>query len=352
MGVPPMAKVAVIGAGSWGTALSLVLADNGHDVLLYGREEDHVLEINTSHTNSTYLKDAPLPESIRATTDLKEAIAGRSIIFLVVPSSAIRPVSRELNTLLKEPAVIVHAAKGIEPKTHKRLSEIIAEEIDPSKRRAIGVLTGPTHAEEVAVRKLTTITIACEDLDVADEIQELLTNDQFRVYLNSDVIGAEYGGALKNIIALAAGMTDGLGYGDNAKAALMTRGIVEIARLGVRLGANPASFSGLTGIGDLIVTATSQHSRNWRAGNAIGRGEKLEDVLGQMGMVVEGVRACEAAHTLAGEAGVEMPITEALYNVLFENKSPHDEVKKLMRRPQKHEMEQVFHFEGDEMARD
>ena len=224
-------------------------------------------------------------------------------------------------------------------------SEIIAEEIEPAKRRAIGVLTGPTHAEEVAVRKPTTITIACADLDVADEVQELLTNDQFRVYLNSDVVGAEYGGALKNIIALAAGMTDGLGYGDNAKAALMTRGIVEIARLGVKLGANPASFSGLTGIGDLIVTATSQHSRNWRAGNAIGRGEKLEDVLGNMGMVVEGVRACEAAHSLAKEAGVEMPITEALYNVLFEGKSPHDEVKKLMRRPQKHEMEQVFHFE-------
>lgn len=340
-----MAKVAVIGAGSWGTALALVLADNGHDVLMYGREANHVDEINTSHTNKTYLNDIPLPHAIRATTDLAEAVVDRPTIFLVVPSSAIRSVSRELNGLLTEPAVLVHAAKGIEPVTHKRLSEIIAEEIEPAKRRAIGVLTGPTHAEEVAVRKLTTITIACEHLDVADEIQEMLTNDQFRVYLNSDVIGAEYGGALKNIIALAAGMTDGLGYGDNAKAALMTRGIVEIARLGVKLGANPASFSGLTGIGDLIVTATSKHSRNWRAGNAIGRGEKLEDVLEKMGMVVEGVRACEAAYTLAKATGVEMPITEALYHVLFEGKRPQDEVQKLMRRPQKHEMEEVFHFE-------
>lgn len=337
-----MTKVAVVGAGSWGTALSLVLADNGHEVALFGREVENIEEINTSHTNHMYLPGVVIPETVRGTTDLAEAISGCDTILLVVPSSAIRPVSRELNKLLDHPVAIVHAAKGIEPKTHLRLSEIIAEEIAPEKRKAIGVLTGPTHAEEVAVRKPTTIAIACEDQEVASNVQLLLTNDQFRVYLSSDVAGAEFGGALKNIIALAAGMTDGLGFGDNAKAALMTRGIVEIARLGVKLGANPITFTGLTGIGDLIVTATSKHSRNWRAGNAIGRGERLEDVLNNMGMVVEGVRACEAAYTLAQEAGVEMPITEALYNVLFNGHSPHEEVQKLMRRPQKSEMEYLF----------
>ena len=337
-----MKKIAVIGAGSWGTALSLVLADNGHDVVLYGRDQKNVDAINENHENTQFLPGVTLPESLRATTNLDEAVSGCSHILIVTPSSAIRAVARQLNERLTEPVVLIHASKGIEPKTHLRLSQLIEEEIDPSKRTAVCVLTGPSHAEEVALRKPTTVTIASADLEEAGRVQELFMNENFRVYLNADIIGAELGGALKNIIALAAGMTDGLGYGDNAKAALITRGMVEIARLGTLLGANPMTFTGLTGMGDLIVTCTSVHSRNWRAGNAIGRGEKLETVLENMGMVVEGVRATQAAYDLSETKQCELPITTALYHVLFDGHTPEEEVRKLMQRPQKNEIEHLF----------
>lgn len=337
-----MTKIAVIGAGSWGTALSLVLADNDQEVMLYGREQTNVDRINEHHENAQFLPGVMLPQSLKATTDLKVAVEGATHILIVTPSSAIRSVSRQLNDLLTEPVVLIHASKGIEPKTHLRLSELIEEEVDPAKRKAVCVLTGPSHAEEVALRKPTTVTIASDDLEEAGRVQELFTNENFRVYLNADIIGAELGGALKNIIALAAGMTDGLGYGDNAKAALITRGMVEIARLGMMLGANPMTFTGLTGMGDLIVTCTSVHSRNWRAGNAIGRGEKLETVLENMGMVVEGVRATQAAYDLAETKQCELPITSALYHVLFDGHTPEEEVKKLMQRPQKNEIEHLF----------
>jgi len=337
-----MTKIAVIGAGSWGTALSLVLADNDQEVMLYGREQTNVDRINEHHENAQFLPGVMLPQSLKATTDLKVAVEGATHILIVTPSSAIRSVSRQLNELLTEPVVLIHASKGIEPKTHLRLSELIEEEVDPAKRKAVCVLTGPSHAEEVALRKPTTVTIASDDLEEAGRVQELFTNENFRVYLNADIIGAELGGALKNIIALAAGMTDGLGYGDNAKAALITRGMVEMARLGTMLGANPMTFTGLTGMGDLIVTCTSVHSRNWRAGNAIGRGEKLETVLENMGMVVEGVRATQAAYDLAETKQCELPITSALYRVLFDGHTPEEEVKKLMQRPQKNEIEHLF----------
>lgn len=337
-----MTKIAVIGAGSWGTALSLVLADNDQEVILYGREQTNVDRINEHHENAQFLPGVVLPQSLKATTDLKVAVEGATHILIVTPSSAIRAVSRQLNELLTEPVVLIHASKGIEPKTHLRLSELIEVEVDPAKRKAVCVLTGPSHAEEVALRKPTTVTIASDDLEEAGRVQELFTNENFRVYLNADIIGAELGGALKNIIALAAGMTDGLGYGDNAKAALITRGMVEMARLGTMLGANPMTFTGLTGMGDLIVTCTSVHSRNWRAGNAIGRGEKLETVLENMGMVVEGVRATQAAYDLAESKQCELPITSALYHVLFDGHTPEEEVKKLMQRPQKNEIEHLF----------
>jgi len=337
-----MTKIAVIGAGSWGTALSLVLADNDQEVMLYGREQTNVDRINEHHENAQFLPGVMLPQSLKATTDLKVAVEGATHILIVTPSSAIRSVSRQLNDLLTEPVVLIHASKGIEPKTHLRLSELIEEEVDPAKRKAVCVLTGPSHAEEVALRKPTTVTIASDDLEEAGRVQELFTNENFRVYLNADIIGAELGGALKNIIALAAGMTDGLGYGDNAKAALITRGMVEIARLGTMLGANPMTFTGLTGMGDLIVTCTSVHSRNWRAGNAIGRGEKLETVLENMGMVVEGVRATQAAYDLAETKQCELPLTSALYHVLLDGHTPEEEVKKLMQRPQKNEIEHLF----------
>lgn len=235
--------------------------------------------------------------------------------------------------------LIVHVSKGIEPDTLKRISEILEETLDPRVVEDIVVLSGPSHAEEVVLHHPTTITAACANLRSAEKIQDLFMNHYFRVYTNTDVIGVELGGALKNVIALAAGISDGLNYGDNAKAALITRGLAEIARLGVRMGGNPFTFAGLTGMGDLIVTCTSVHSRNWKAGNMLGKGMKLDEVLENMGMVVEGVRTTKAAYQLAQKYDVSMPITTALYQVLFENKDPKDAVDELMHRLKKREID-------------
>lgn len=336
-----MEKVAVIGAGSWGTALALVLADNGHDVRLWGRRSEQIDEINSIHTNEKYLPGVPLPEGIRGYTNLKEAVDGVSTVLLVAPTKAMREVLGDLSDDLQEPVTLIHASKGIEPETYKRVSEIIAEEIPAEKRKSIVVLSGPSHAEEVSLRQPTTVTVSSENLEEAEFVQDLFINQNFRVYTNPDIVGVELGGALKNIIALGAGMSDGLGYGDNAKAALITRGLAEIARLGTNMGANPLTFAGLTGIGDLIVTCTSVHSRNWRAGNMLGKGEALEDVLEKMGMVVEGVRTTKAAYQLARQENVEMPITNVLHDVLFNGKSAKEAVDELMRRSRTHEVEDV-----------
>ncbi|MFC7370500.1 NAD(P)H-dependent glycerol-3-phosphate dehydrogenase [Fictibacillus iocasae] len=336
-----MNKIAVIGSGSWGTALALVLADNNHSVFLWGRRADQAAEINTEHTNARYLPGIMLPHEIKATTSLKKAVDGAEVIVLVTPTKALREVLHEMKGHLEKPAVFVHASKGIEPGTYKRISEIIEEEIPDSLRTAVAVLSGPSHAEEVSLRQPTTVTVSCEDIKRAEQVQDLFINQNFRVYTNPDVIGVELGGALKNIIALGAGMSDGLGYGDNAKAALITRGLAEIARLGTSMGANPLTFAGLTGIGDLIVTCTSVHSRNWRAGNMLGKGIALEEVLSQMGMVVEGVRTTKAAYELARSVDVEMPITNVLYEVLFNGKEPKQAVDELMKRSRTHEVEDL-----------
>ncbi|MFC0188527.1 NAD(P)H-dependent glycerol-3-phosphate dehydrogenase [Fictibacillus aquaticus] len=336
-----MKKIAVIGAGSWGTALALVLADNKHNVHLWGRREDQAEEINKRHTNSRYLPDIVLPESIKATVSLEDAVSDAEVIVLVTPTKALREVLHELKDHLQAPAVFVHASKGIEPGTYKRITEIIEEELPENVRLAVAVLSGPSHAEEVSLRQPTTVTVSCSDLSRAEQVQDLFINQNFRVYTNPDVIGVELGGALKNIIALGAGMSDGLGYGDNAKAALITRGLAEIARLGTAMGANPLTFAGLTGIGDLIVTCTSVHSRNWRAGNMLGKGMQLEEVLSKMGMVVEGVRTTQAAYELAQSVEVEMPITNVLYDVLFNGKEPKQAVDELMKRSRTHEVEDL-----------
>ncbi|MDG5787612.1 NAD(P)H-dependent glycerol-3-phosphate dehydrogenase [Evansella sp. AB-P1] len=336
-----MAKIAVLGAGSWGTALSIVLADNNHEVSLWGRFEDQVREINEQHHNSRYLPNVDLPKSIKANTSLEEVLHLAEAVVLVVPTNAMRDVLKQVNELLKKPTVIVHASKGVEPETHLRISEIIEEEIDSSLRSSVVVLSGPSHAEEVSLRQPTTITSSSLNMDGAKYVQDLFMNKQFRVYTNPDLIGVEIGGALKNIIALCAGMTNGLGFGDNAKAALMTRGLAEIARLGMKLGANPLTFAGLSGLGDLIVTCTSVHSRNWRAGNMLGKGKTLDEVLNEMDMAVEGIRTTKAAHQLAKHLNVEMPITSVLYDVLFNQKTPEDGVIELMGRVKKHEVEDL-----------
>lgn len=339
-----MQKVAILGAGSWGTALAMVLAGNNHDCLLWSHRNDQSNEINEHHTNKKYLPNTMLPSNLKATSDFEEAIKYASIIIIAVPTKAIREVCQNMTAHLTEKKLFVHVSKGIEPDSLKRISEMISDEVPAEKVDAVVVLSGPSHAEEVVLKHPTTITVASENMIAAEKVQDLFMNNYFRVYTNDDVIGVEIGAALKNVIALAAGIVDGLGYGDNAKAALITRGLAEISRLGISLGAKPYTFSGLTGMGDLIVTCTSVHSRNWRAGNMLGKGLTLEKVLDEMGMVVEGVRTTKAAYQLAKKKQVDMPITEALYSVLFENIKPKEAVDILMHRTKKHELEDYKTF--------
>lgn len=335
-----MAKVAVLGAGSWGTALSIVLADNGHDVRLWTHRKQQADAINTTHKNEKYL-EIMIPQQIKAFYDLEEAVADADAIVIVVPTKAIREVCKQLDGILKQSVTLIHASKGIEPESLKRVSQMISEEMNDYQYEDIVVLSGPSHAEEVAQRQPTTVTVSSINTTHAEIAQDLFINESFRVYTSTDLVGIELGGALKNIIALGAGISDGLGYGDNAKAALITRGLAEIARLGTSLGANPLSFLGLPGVGDLIVTCTSVHSRNWRAGNLLGKGKKLDEVLDQMGMVVEGVRTAKAAYQFAKEQQVEMPITTGIYEILFDDKNPKDVVEQLMNRNKREEMDDL-----------
>lgn len=331
-----MSKVAVLGAGSWGNALSIVLADNHHDIRLWTHRKEQADEINETHRNEKYLQ-VDLPHNLKAYHKLEEAIRDVEVIVFVVPSNAIREVCQQIKDILPKDVTIVHATKGIEPSSLKRISELIVEEIPYYPEEDIVVLSGPSHAEEVALRHPTTVTVASKNEEKAKITQNIFMNSSFRVYTSQDVIGVELGGALKNIIALGAGISDGLGFGDNAKAALITRGLAEITRLGSQMGANPLTFLGLCGVGDLIVTSTSQHSRNWRAGELLGKGKSLENILDEMGMVVEGVRTTEAATLLSKQMKVDMPITEGLYDILFNQNDPADVVQQLMNREPKEE---------------
>lgn len=311
-------KVAILGPGSWGTALSQVLNDNGHDVRLWGNIPAQIDEINTEHTNKHYFKDIVLDEKIKATLDLREALADVDAVLFVVPTKVTRLVAKQVAEVLDHKVVVMHASKGLEPGTHERLSTILEEEIPADLRSEVVVVSGPSHAEETIVRDITLITAASKDIEAAKYVQSLFSNHYFRLYTNTDVVGVETAGALKNIIAVGAGALHGLGYGDNAKAAVITRGLSEITRLGVKLGADPLTYSGLSGVGDLIVTGTSVHSRNWRAGDALGRGEKLEDIERNMGMVIEGISTTKVAYEIAQELGVYMPITSAIYKSIYE----------------------------------
>lgn len=325
-------RIAVIGSGSWGTALSIVLANNDIYVDLYTLFPEQRDEINNEHTNKNFLPGVNINPKVIASMDLAEVLTDKEYILLVVPSHAMRSVVCEIKPYLTKNTVIIHATKGIELDTYMRMSEVIKEELPDIPEKNIVVLSGPSHAEEVSRMLPTTIVAAGTDATVAERVQDIFMNNDFRVYTNDDVIGIELAGALKNIIALGAGMSDGLGFGDNAKAALITRGLTEISRLGFQLNAKLATFAGLAGVGDLIVTCTSKHSRNWRAGYSLGQGEKLEDVLDKMGMVVEGVKATKAAYYLAHKYNVDMPITSEIYQVLFEGKNPRTAVWDLMGR--------------------
>lgn len=333
-------KVAVLVAGSWGTALASVLAANQLNVVMWTRSEEHAAEINDTHVNARYLPGAQLPPNIRATTSMAEAVEGASAVLIVAPSSAMRTVTHQLKAYYRPEMLIIHATKGFETESLKRMSTVIAEELECEEGNIV-VLSGPSHAEEVVKRCPTTVVVASLNQKAAEAAQALFMNSFFRVYTNRDMLGVELAGAFKNIIALGAGMSDGLEFGDNAKAALLTRGLAEITRIGVEMGANPLTFSGLAGVGDLVVTATSQHSRNWRAGSLLGQGKKLDDVLGSMGMVVEGIRTTKAAYFISEKYGVQMPIADQLYHVLFQGREPRDAVEALMGRDPKTEMESM-----------
>lgn len=337
-----MSKVAVLGAGSWGTAIAYVLAKNGHETTIWARREEQVNELNEQRTNQRYLKGLQLPSTAHATPHLEKAMSGQDAVVLAVPTKGLREMLRQIVPFVHTPQRWIHVSKGIEPDTLLRVSEVIEEELPAELIQSIVALSGPSHAEEVILEMPTTVSVASKELQAAQFAQDLFMNDFFRVYTNDDIIGVELGGSLKNVIAIASGIVDGLGQGDNAKAALITRGLAEITRLGVKMGANPLTFSGLTGLGDLIVTCTSVHSRNYRAGHALGKGQSLATVEQEMGMVIEGVRTTLATHQLAEKYAVSMPITDALFRVLFKGISPEDAVDDLMKRMKKQEISDLF----------
>ncbi|MCI2934038.1 NAD(P)H-dependent glycerol-3-phosphate dehydrogenase [Staphylococcus haemolyticus] len=332
-----MTKITVFGMGSFGTALANVLAENGHTVLMWGKNEDSVKELNDHHQNKRYLKDVVLNSSIKATSDIKEAVNFTNIYLMALPTKAMREVTSEIDSLIDTKKTFIHVAKGIENDTFKRVSEMIEDSISEEHNGGIGVLSGPSHAEEVVIKQPTTVAASSKDEKVSKLIQDLFMNDYLRVYTNNDLVGVELGGALKNIIAVASGIVAGMGYGDNAKAALMTRGLAEISRLGEKLGADPMTFLGLGGIGDLIVTCTSTHSRNYTLGFKLGQGQTMDEALNEMNMVVEGIYTTNSVYHLAKQQNVDMPITNALYKVLFEDNPVKDSVKDLMGRDKKSE---------------
>lgn len=329
-----MSRVTFLGGGSFGTALAVLLAEKNNIVNIYNRDKKVVDEINIKRTNEKYMKDLIIPENVTAFDDISEAIEGADYIVLSVPSHVIRSMCRAIKGKVPKNVPIISIAKGIEEDSDKRLSVVIKEEVD----NPVVVLSGPSHAEEIAAKVPTTLVSTSEDMKYAFDVQDLFMTPNLRIYTNDDIVGVEIGGAVKNIIALAAGILDGLGYGDNTKAALMTRGMKEISRIGIALGGRAETFYGLTGMGDLIVTCTSMHSRNRRAGLLIGKGKSVNEALNEVGMVVEGVKACRAFYQLKEKMGISMPITDGLYKGLFENKNPKEIIDNLMIRDKKSEL--------------
>ena len=332
-------KISVIGAGSWGTALAQVLADNKVAVSLWVRRSEVAEEIKLTRENKRYLPGVTISKDVHISDDLEKVVTNAQIVVMVVPSHAMTSMAREVSRYLKADAIVVSATKGLEVGTFRRMSQVLSQELPKGFENSIAVLSGPSHAEEVIVGLPTTIVAASNTKQVAEMVQDAFMNRYFRVYTNPDMTGVELGGALKNTIALCSGIADGLGLGDNARAALITRGIVEMTRLGVKLGGRKSTFSGLSGIGDLIVTCSSMLSRNRRAGMEIGRGKTVQQVMEEANMVIEGVNTAKVAYLLSRKHLVEMPITEQAYAVLFEKKDPREAVYSLMSREGKHEME-------------
>ena len=328
-------KIAVIGSGGWGTALAILLADKGYDIKLWSYFKEESENLKNDRENKAFLPGIRFPDNIECTSDIEYAMKDSRYIISAAPSKGVVSSAEKMAEFFKSDSqLIISISKGLEENSFLRLSEVLKSKIKDAK---VVVLSGPSHAEEVARKKITSVVAACEDEKLAEEVQALFMTDYFRVYVNTDIAGVEYGGALKNVIALCAGMLDGMGCGDNAKAALVTRGMTEISRLGVSLGAKEETFFGLSGVGDLIVTCTSVHSRNHRAGELIGQGMSPDEATETVKMVVEGIPAAVAGYNLSKKMGVELPIIHAAYRILKENADVKQEVLDLMNRPAKPE---------------
>ncbi|MHB8846260.1 MAG: NAD(P)H-dependent glycerol-3-phosphate dehydrogenase [Nitrospirota bacterium] len=325
-------KIAVIGAGAWGTALALLLADKGLDVSLWMYEQDLAGETGRTRENRVYLPGFTLPPNITVTPSLEEAVRGRLLVLSVVPSHTVRTVSKQFASYLADNAIIVSASKGIEIESLLPLSDVLRQTLPSKFHGRLCFLSGPSFAKEVAQKMPTAVALASYDPEAGKQAQQLMSTSYFRVYTNPDVIGVELGGSVKNVIAIAAGVLEGLGFGYNTMAALLTRGLAEMARLGVSMGANPLTFSGLAGMGDLVLTCTGGLSRNRTLGVRLGKGEKLDDIMLGAKTVAEGVRTAKAARELAKKNGIEMPIVEEMYLVLYEGKDPRKAAKDLMGR--------------------
>lgn len=333
-----MAKISVIGSGGWGIALTILLHKNGHNLTIWSFDKKEAEELKKTRQNKTKLPNILLPEDVKVTDDLKESVDNKDILILAVPSKAIRSVSKSLKNTIKDNQIIVNVAKGLEEDTLETMTDIIEEELK-DKNPKVAVLSGPSHAEEVGKGIPTTCVVSAHNKELTLYLQNIFMNPSFRVYTSPDMLGIEIGGALKNVIALAAGIADGLNYGDNTKAALITRGIKEISTLGVAMGGEQSTFYGLTGLGDLIVTCASMHSRNRRAGILLGQGKTLDEAIKEVNMVVEGVYSAKSALMAAKKYNVEIPIIEQVNAVLFENKNAAEAVNELMIRDKKLEIQ-------------
>ena len=332
-------KISVLGTGGWGTALSIVLHNKGHNVTLWGSTPDYVEYLKKHRENKKYLKGIEIPSDLKITSDIAEAQIETDLIVIAIPTPYVRKTIKPFKNHYLPGTPIVSVIKGIENETLMRGSEILRDVLG---EQPIALLLGPSHAEEVARKLPTTVVIACNDIQVAKEIQDIFITERFRVYTNTDVIGVEIGTSVKNVIAIAAGICDGLGFGDNSKAALITRGLAEMMRLGVAMGGQRDTFSGLAGLGDLITTCVSPYGRNRMVGEQIAKGKKLSQILEEMDQVAEGILTTKSVCKLANKYNVEMPITKEIYNVLFEDKDPIKAVNELMVREPKSETEDIY----------
>jgi glycerol-3-phosphate dehydrogenase (NAD(P)+) len=334
-------SIAILGAGSWGITLARLLANKGETVSLWEFAQSDYARLIHNREHQRFLPGIKIPDSVLITNNLAEAVPDTQAVLLALPSHTVRTVCKQLIPYISDQMAIINCAKGLEADTHLRMSEVISAVLPAKLHNQITVLSGPSHAEEVSRDIPTTVVISGFEKVQMEFVQNLMFTPRFRVYTNPDLIGVEMGGALKNIIAIGAGISDGLGFGDNTKAGLITRGLAEISRLGIKLGANPSTFSGLTGLGDLVVTCTSRHSRNRAFGERIAKGNSVAQALSEIGMVVEGVRTTQAAEQLAQNLQVEMPITDQIYQVIYQNKPPIKAVNDLMLRNAKPEIERI-----------